>query len=109
MKFLVTEEDFRLVEKAEEDLYGIEILTGDFEKCIFTFGKVSLDQNEERTECKVSFDFKIHQANDKYTIEELNNAVEFKNYISEILSIVLNKWDTHKNDEHPKTDSKENM
>ena len=46
MKLLVTEEDFRLVENPQVELYGIEILTGDYEKVIFTFGKVSIKEND---------------------------------------------------------------
>ena len=109
MKLLVTEEDFRLVENPQVELYGIEILTGDYEKVIFTFGKVSIKENKDTGDCGVNFDFRIEVTNDKYTIDELNESVHFKNYIAEILGHILDKWDTHKNDEHTTADLKKDL
>ena len=106
MKHLVTEDDFRLVQKESEDLYGIEILNGIYEKVVFTFGTVTLNENKETDQCCVNFDFLIHEGNDKYTVDELNDSSDFKNYISEILGVVLDKWDTYKNnDEHTTADT----
>ena len=59
MKHLVTEDDFRLVQKESEDLYGIEILNGIYEKVVFTFGTVTLNEDKETDQCCVNFDFLI--------------------------------------------------
>ena len=109
MKTLITEDDFQLVENNEVDLYGIKILTGVFKHVIFTFGAVRLDENKEINEVKVKFDFKVEDPTYKYTIEELNESERFKNYISQILSIVLEKWLPEDNDKDTKTDTKENL
>ncbi len=108
-KILVTKDDFRLMENPAVEYYGIQILHGKYKDVIFTFGEVRLTEQENKCGAQVNFDFRVEQGNKKYTVEELKKEIHFKNYISEILSIILEEWEPHNNDEHTTTDSEESM
>jgi hypothetical protein len=108
MKTKVTEDTFKFVERASSDLYSIKILKGRFKGIIFTFGKVSLNENKEDDQLGVDFQYAVEEGNRRYPKEILNENLKFKAFLSKILIYILNE-EYGQYDEYPKTDIKENM
>jgi hypothetical protein len=77
------------VEQEGNDFYGLRITEGEYENVIFTIGKVQLIENKEKTECKLKYDFKIDKVPEQYSIKELDDSIDFKNTIGDILAHLL--------------------
>ena len=57
MQTKISKETFSFVEKNTQELYAIRIKKGRFKGVIFTFGKVSLNENKEQDQCSVDFQY----------------------------------------------------
>tara|TARA_R110002153_G_scaffold89582_3_gene219215 strand:+ start:3197 stop:3520 length:324 start_codon:yes stop_codon:yes gene_type:complete len=73
------------VEKEGEQFYALRITEGEYENVIFTIGKVQVVENEDEIEATLKYDFKIDKVPDSYNIEELNNNINFKDMVGDIL------------------------
>jgi hypothetical protein len=107
MQKKITSNSFGYVEKEGAELYAIKIKEGRFKNVIFTYGKVSLNEDKDNGQLGINFNFVVNSPNNRYTREDLNNSVKFKNYISDILKYVLEEEFT--DDKYSKTDIKEDM
>lgn len=68
---------------------NIELLTGKYSGVLFNFGRVSVDEDKENDQAFLNFEYNIVDSNG---IEYLENNIEFKDHIGNILtSIVMNK------------------
>jgi hypothetical protein len=82
--------DYVFVEHSTANFYSIKIKSGKFEGVIYTYGKVSFAEDKSNDNLKVSFDFRIEDVNEsRHTLSFLENDDEFKNYIGDILSSIL--------------------
>lgn len=79
------------VEREGADFYALRVTEGEYENVIFTIGKVQLVENEEKTECTLKYDFKIDKVPEPYNIKELNDNINFKNTIGNILVDILDE------------------
>ena len=77
------------VERDGEDFYALRVTEGEYENVIFTVGRVRIIENEEKTSAKLKYDFKIDQVPEQYNIEELNDNINFKNTVGDILVDIL--------------------
>jgi|TARA_R100000479_G_C6326008_1_gene179607 hypothetical protein len=77
------------VERQGADFYALRVTEGEYENVIFTIGKVQLVENEEKTECTLKYDFKIDKVPEPYNIKELNDNIDFKNTVGDILVSLL--------------------
>lgn len=68
--------------------YYIELNSGVFEGVKFKYGKVSLEENEEKTEASLLFEYDVMESNG---IENLEKNDEFKNRIGDILLHIVEK------------------
>ena len=73
------------VEREGEQFYALRITEGEYENVIFTIGKVQVTENEEQTEATLKYDFKIDKVPDSYNIKELNDNINFKDTVGDIL------------------------
>lgn len=78
--------DYNFVERLESELYSIKILTGDFADVVYTYGKVSI--KEENGQGILSYDFRIEESNELLE-SELNSSEKFKNTLGDILVSIL--------------------
>lgn len=83
--------DFKLIipENAEsETAVFIQLLTGEYTGVTYAYGKVSAEEQVDDENASISFEFEIIDSNG---IDNLDENVEFKNHIGNILvSLVLN-------------------
>ena len=96
------------VEREGEQFYALRITEGEYENVIFTIGKVQLIENEEKTECKLKYDFKIDKVPEQYSIKELDDSIDFKNTIGDILAYLLEE-SSKLNAEKPKETNTEQL
>lgn len=76
--------DYIFVEHDAADFYSILLKTGKFAGVIYTYGKVSI--SEENDFAKLRFDFKVEDTSEcAFSKEELETSIEFKNYIGDVL------------------------
>lgn len=82
--------DYKITEyqfgyRSEDDLFGVELLTGEFKDIKYTYGTLKFaDQENEDGSFAISFDYKIREG------EVQDNDVEkFENVISDVLHSVL--------------------
>jgi hypothetical protein len=108
MQKKITSKSFQYVEKADSEVYSINIKEGRFKGVIYSYGKVDLKENKENDQLELNFQFVIHESNNRYDKDTLNDSRKFKNYISDILKYILEE-EFGQYDEHPATDIKEDM
>tara|TARA_Y100000004_G_scaffold72379_1_gene81306 strand:- start:161 stop:487 length:327 start_codon:yes stop_codon:yes gene_type:complete len=108
MQKKITSKSFGYVERPSSEVYSIKIKEGRFKGVIYSYGKVDLKENKENDQLELNFKFIIHEANNRYDTETLNDSRRFKNYISDVLKYILEE-EFGQYDEHPATDIKENM
>ena len=85
----ITEKDYTFVENNASDLYGVKLLSGEWEDVIVTYGKVTIKENVESGIATLAF---TYQVNDPvgWGYDELDKNEDFKNYLGDILSHIIN-------------------
>lgn len=67
----------------------IKLLKGDFEGVVYSYGRVSVEEDEKNDQAFLNFDFDVIDNN---CIEGIENDILFKNHIGDVLtSIVLSQ------------------
>jgi hypothetical protein len=94
------DETIQFVEKPSSELYSIKVVQGPYLGVIYTYGKVSLHEDEAAAELRLSFSFNIEKVPDNLDEEELKQSLDFKNFMGDILSQLLE--DKLDNDESAK-------
>ena len=82
-----------MVEKADMDYYGFKLEDGEFEDVVYYYGKVQIKEDEINDQASLNFKFQVDKGNEKYSINELNESVEFKTLIGDILADLLDDED----------------
>ena len=78
-----------MVEKEDVDYYGFKIQEGEYSDVIYYYGEVSITEDEENDEASLKFMFNVDSGNEQYTKEDLNDSVDFKTLIGDILVDIL--------------------
>lgn len=77
------------VEKPSSELYSLKVLQGPYSGVIYTYGKVNVKENEDLSSAKLKFKFMIEVAPAPYTIKELEEDTDFKNFMGDVLTELL--------------------
>jgi hypothetical protein len=93
------------VERPDSELYSLKIKVGPFKDVIYTYGKVDISEDAENDRAKVSFDWRLEDYPKHLTKEEIEESEEFKNYIGNILTTLIEE--KSKNDKPANTDTQE--
>ena len=72
----------------DSSFVNIQLLSGKFSGVVYKYGKVSLKEDEENDEAHLIFGFDIVDQIDHFNLEE---NLEFKNHIGEILTAIMVK------------------
>ena len=94
-------------EREGEQFYALRITEGEYENVIFTIGKVQVTENEEQTEATLKYDFKIDKVPDSYNIKELNDNINFKDTVGDILVDIFEERGKLDAEELKETDTKQ--
>ena len=73
------------VEKPSSELYSLKVIDGPYTGVIYTYGKVQVRENQEHDNAKVKFKFHIELAPPGFTIKQLEEDEDFKNFMGDIL------------------------
>lgn len=88
----ITNKDFTLVENDGSgefaEFYGVKITTGKYKNIIVIYGKVSIHEDEEKDEARLSFTYAIQDPAD-YDIEFLEQDEDFNNYLGAVLHFFI--------------------
>jgi hypothetical protein len=86
----ISESDYGYVENPESDLYGVKLSSGKWKNVVVIYGKVSIKESVETGYATLSFTYQIKDSTNSYQIDELESSEEFKNYLGDILSHIIN-------------------
>lgn len=83
------DETVEFVEKPSSDFYSLRVKQGDYSGVIYTYGKVQLYEDEANCELKIKFTFKLEEVPDNLNEKKLKESTDFKNFMGDILSQIL--------------------
>ena len=69
----IKESDFQLVEKEQNDFLSIKIKKGSYKNVIYTYGKVSINEDKENDVATLKFSYNIEETPKKWTKEQLDD------------------------------------
>lgn len=91
MEYNISNTDYTLVENPGGELaefYGVRIKTGKYADVIVVYGAVSVVENEEKTNAKLSFNYNIQDPAD-HDYEFLQKDEDFNNYLGALLQHII--------------------
>lgn len=80
---------YTMVEKADVDYYAFRIDEGQYEDVVFYYGAVNIEEDVENDQAVIQFDFNVDQGNVEYNSKQLEDSVDFKNMLGNILVSIL--------------------
>jgi hypothetical protein len=83
------DETVQFVERPSSELYSLKVVQGPYLGVIYTYGKVSLHEDEANVQLNVKFDFKIDEVPENLKKEDLEQSADFKNFMGDILTQLL--------------------
>jgi hypothetical protein len=84
--------DYCYVERDASDFYSIKIKTGPWAGVIYTYGAVSIKEDEMNDIATLHFDYCIEDISEtQFTQEELNDSADFKNMMGLVLEGILSE------------------
>ena len=84
----IKESDYTFVENLEEDAYGVKLKGKKWKGVVVVYGKVSVRENTELDIATLSFSYDIKDPG-KFDKEALDNNPQFKNYLGDILTHII--------------------
>jgi len=85
----ISESDYKFVESAESDLYGVKLQSGEWEGVIVIYGKVSIKESVETGYATLGFNYQV-QDSVTFQPDELESDESFKDHLGDILSHIIN-------------------
>ena len=82
---------YKLVEKQNVDYYGFQITEGEYKDVVYYYGEVKIEEDAEADKATLNFNYQIDNGNEKYSIEQLEDSINFNNLMGDILASVLDK------------------
>lgn len=102
MQNYIEPNEYTYVENASAEFWGIKFRNiSPYSGVIVVYGTVSIKESEELDMATLSFTYNVQDAG-KYKIDELEKSEEFKNYLGDVLSSIINDQAKDKN-EHIKS------
>ena len=83
------DETIKFVEKLSSEAYSLKVVQGPYLGVIYTYGKVTLHEDEANCELKIEFKFKLEEVPDNLNEEKLKESLDFKNFMGDVLSQLL--------------------
>jgi len=77
------------VEKKDSELYSLKIVQGLYNNVIYTYGAVTIEEDVENDLARLKFNYVIEEVPPPYSKEELEESDEFRDYIGDILTEIL--------------------
>jgi hypothetical protein len=88
----ITESDYTFVESNLSDFYGVKLKSGEWKDVVITYGKVTIKENKEAAIATLAFSYQINESG-KFQPDQLEADENFKNYLGDILSHIINSKD----------------
>ena len=83
------DETIKFVERPSSELYSLKVVQGPYLGVIYTYGKVTLREDEANCELKIEFKFKLEEVPENLKKEDLEQSADFKNFMGDILTQLL--------------------
>jgi hypothetical protein len=74
-----------VIDEKDKSSVHIKLLTGEYKDTIFKYGKVGVKEEDDKA--YLQFNFDVIQS----SIKNLEKKLEFRNYIGDLLSIIISK------------------
>lgn len=82
--------DYIFVDDPSNDkIYAIRIVSGEYADTVYKYANIKISEDTQKEECTLSYAYRIMSTSQKYDKETLDADVDFKNYIGDILSDIL--------------------
>jgi hypothetical protein len=82
--------DYIFVDDPTNDkVYAIRLVSGPYVGTIYKYANIKISEDEKREMCTLSYAYCIMSTSSSYDKETLHADVEFKNYIGDVLSDIL--------------------
>jgi hypothetical protein len=88
----ISENDYTFVESNLSDFYGVKLKSGEWKDVVITYGKVTIKENKEAAIATLAFSYQINESG-KFQPDQLEADENFKNYLGDILSHIINSKD----------------
>jgi hypothetical protein len=82
-------EEYTFVEREDSEQYSLKLLQAPYNNVIYTYGAVTIEEDLNNDLARIKFKYNIEKVPPPYTKEELENSDDFRNYIGNILSEIL--------------------
>ena len=85
---------YNFVERSESDFYSVKLLAGKWAGVIYTYGRVSIKEDQSMDHAVLSFDYKIEDTEGTSHVPSVLTASdEFRNFIGDVLVNILSNSD----------------
>jgi|TARA_B110000908_G_scaffold170586_1_gene230615 hypothetical protein len=81
--------DYIFVEKKDAELYSLKVVQGPYNNVIYTYGSVTIEEDEDKDLARLKFNYHIEEVPEPYSKRELEESTEFRDYIGNILTEIL--------------------
>lgn len=81
--------EYVFVEKKDSELYSLKIVQGPYNNVIYTYGSVTIEEDTENDLARLKFNYHIEEVPEPYSTHELEQSTEFRDYIGNILTEIL--------------------
>ena len=82
--------DYIFVDDPTNDkVYAIRLVSGKYANTVYKYANIKISEDTEKQTCTLSYAYRIMSTPQKYNKETLDDDVDFKNYIGDILSDIL--------------------
>ena len=85
----ISESDYKFVSSNLSELYGVKLLSGEWQDVIVTYGKVTIKENTESGIATLAFSYQISDPVG-WGYDQLEKDEDFKNYLGDVLSHIIN-------------------
>lgn len=83
--------DITFCERLDSDVTAIKIKTGKYKDVVFTYGKISVNENKELDTCTLKYDYQVQDPIPENVNEDIDKDKEFQNYIGDILMTLIDE------------------
>lgn len=79
--------DYKLILPEDEpNSVHVELMSGEYSGVVYTYGKVSVNEDVDRGEAIIGFEYEIVESNGH---DDLSENVDFKNRIGDVLTTLI--------------------
>jgi hypothetical protein len=90
MENYIQESEYTYVENDSSEFWGIKFReSSPYAGVVVVYGTVSIKESEELEIATLSFTYNVQDAGD-FNVDELEKSEEFKNYLGDVLSSIIN-------------------